>query len=101
MKDGLAFSKTIPAKFQTYLYFKKPIISLSSGVVSDYVDKYRLGISIRSNTKKSLDAYRIFFNSKNSYNSAIDNINKLYLQKYELRVNVLGLCELFYKVIRK
>ena len=39
LSKGKALSKTIPAKFQTYLYFGKPIISWSDGEVSNIINK--------------------------------------------------------------
>ena len=43
--DKPIFSVTVPAKTQTYIAAKKPILAIINGDVSDIVNKYNLGIS--------------------------------------------------------
>jgi len=45
LRDLPVFHKTIPAKFQTYLAAKKPILGLIKGEVSDLINKYKLGLT--------------------------------------------------------
>ncbi len=64
LSSGNALSKTIPAKFQTYLYFGKPIISWSDGEVSFITRKYNLGFSAKSNSLKE-------------FSNCIENVSKM------------------------
>jgi glycosyltransferase involved in cell wall biosynthesis len=56
LSDGKALSRTIPAKFQTYLYFGKPIISWSNGEVSLITKKKKLGFCAKSNSLKEFSS---------------------------------------------
>ena len=53
--SGEALSKTIPAKFQTYLFFGKPILSWSDGEVSKIIKKNKLGFSSSSKSIKNFN----------------------------------------------
>ncbi len=64
LSSGKALEKTIPAKFQTYLYFGKPIISWSDGEVSSLIKKFDLGFSARSNSLKN-------------FSNCVQNVTKL------------------------
>ncbi len=56
LSDGQALSRTIPAKFQTYLYFGKPIISWANGEVSTITKKNKLGFCAKSNSLKEFSS---------------------------------------------
>ena len=44
LNNGEGLSKTIPAKFQNYLPFKKPILVYSKGVLNDLVKESQIGV---------------------------------------------------------
>lgn len=67
--SGKALSRTIPAKFQTYLYFGKPIISWADGEASNIIKKNNLGFSSRSR-------------SISQFNLCVDKIIKLKKKEY-------------------
>ena len=48
LKDGQALNKTIPAKFQTYLAFGKPILVSANGEINKLVKEKNLGFSTNS-----------------------------------------------------
>lgn len=48
LKSGVALSKTIPAKFQTYISYCKPIICMSDGIVTNYINNNNLGFACKS-----------------------------------------------------
>ena len=78
LSKGKALSKTIPAKFQTYLYFGKPIISWSDGEVSNIINKNKLGYTAKSNSihEFSQSVSRIINMKQKSYKKFyFNNIN--------------------------
>jgi glycosyltransferase involved in cell wall biosynthesis len=44
--DRPILNKTMPAKFQAYLSYGKPIIGILKGVVADYIQNYKLGFTV-------------------------------------------------------
>lgn len=95
--SGKALSKTIPAKFQTYLHFGKPIISWSDGEVSKIIEKNHLGFSSNSRSiskfnlcidkvlklkKKDFNKYyrinRVFFNKHFSLEKCCNDLLKIF-----------------------
>ena len=78
IRDNLLFSKTVPAKLQSYLAASKPIIGLLEGEGSEIIEKSRSGVSA-SNKKiielvdkviklTSLDKSELNIMGKNGYN---------------------------------
>ena len=49
LSDKFSFSKTIPAKLQTYLASKKPILALATGEVENIIKKSKCGYVSKSN----------------------------------------------------
>ncbi len=76
---GKALSSTIPAKFQTYISFGKPIFTFSENTVAEIVKRYNIGFIINSkNFKKEILTFLsmdiktinlIRHNSKNIFNN--------------------------------
>lgn len=101
LASGEAFSRTIPAKFQTYIYFKKPIISINDGALAQYISNYNVGINLRPNKFNSdLKKYKKLISNKDNYKIYSKNAHNLYVQKYELNANVKILCDFFYKNLK-
>ena len=99
LASGEAFSKTISAKFQTYIYFKKPIISINDGALAKYISNYNVGINLRPNKFNSdLKKYKKLISNKDNYKIYSKNAHNLYVQKYELNANVKILCDFFIKI---
>ena len=79
---GRALSSTIPAKFQTYISFGKPIFTFSENIVADIVKRYKIGFVINNkNFKKkilkfsSMDSSTtnlIRYNSKNIFRNLFE-----------------------------
>ena len=86
LNNGDGLSKTIPAKFQTYLSFGKPIISVNRGIVSKIVKNNNIGYCCE--TEKSSDLIKILLKSKKLSNKQLLNIAKnsksLFYQKFEI-----------------
>ena len=86
LNNGIGLSKTIPAKFQTYLSFGKPIISINSGAVTQIIKKYKIGFYSR--TGKTKDLISILLESKNlsknQLNGIAKNCEKLFMKKFEI-----------------
>jgi|TARA_Y100000389_G_scaffold203932_1_gene254161 glycosyltransferase involved in cell wall biosynthesis len=56
LKKSLIFSQTIPNKFQTYLFAKKPIIVSADGEVAKLTKKNKVGLVSNSENPKKLAA---------------------------------------------
>ena len=86
LSDKFSFSKTIPAKLQTYLASKKPILALTSGEVENIIKQSKCGYVSRSNNvddfkKKILkmsknDSKTLKKLGKNGFNYLIKNFNR-------------------------
>ena len=86
LNNGSGLSKTIPAKFQTYLSFGKPILSINEGTVSNLVTKYNVGLSCQNDSYKQL--LNSILNIKKLSNKKLDIIAKnshdLFNSKFEI-----------------
>ena len=49
LKKGLTFNNTLPAKFQSYIAFGLPVLSLASGETSNLIKKFNTGFSCNPN----------------------------------------------------
>ena len=87
LNNGVGLSKTIFAKFQTYLSFGKPIISINNGAVTQIIKKYK-NIGLYSRTEKTKDLINILLKSKklsnNQLNRIAKNCEKLFMKKFEI-----------------
>lgn len=86
LNNGIGLSKTIPAKFQTYLSFGKPIISINNGIVTQLVKKYKIGFY--SKNEKTNNLINVFLKAKylsvkQTYNIS-QNCKKLFIDKFEI-----------------
>lgn len=86
LNNGIGLSKTIPAKFQTYLSFGKPVISINNGAVTQIIKKYKIGLYSR--TEKTKELINILLKSKklsnNQLNRIAKNCEKLFMEKFEI-----------------
>ena len=86
LNNGIGLSKTIPAKFQTYLSFGKPIISINKGVVSQIILKHKIGLHCKS--EKKVDVINTFLKAKKLTQRRCHNIminsKNLFLNKFEI-----------------
>ena len=86
LNNGDGLSKTIPAKFQTYLSFGKPIISINKGAVSQIILKHKIGF--QCNTEKKTNLINTFLEAKKlsqkKYNNIMINSHKLFFKKFEI-----------------
>ena len=79
--SGKYINSTIPAKFQTYLNYKKPILASIDGEVKTMIKKYNCGLVSSPNDEKSLTKNIIkFLNMKKNFLS-IYSKNSLILSK--------------------
>ena len=84
LKPGKDLNKTIPSKFQTYLFYKKPIIALSDGEVYEFIKKNNLGFASKSNNKKEIKKMfeKIISLKEKNYNKIIKNTEKFYEKNF-------------------
>jgi len=78
LKDEPVFAKTIPAKFQTYLFTKKPIFAVMNGEVANLVKDNNLGVV--ANPGDVNDIYLKF----KSLLTSTDQARKLYSNNCDL-----------------
>lgn len=57
LASGEVLNLTIPAKFQTYLSFAKPLLVIHSGILGDIVNNNKLGFAINNGQSKLLKQY--------------------------------------------
>ena len=86
LNNGPGLSKTLPAKFQTYVSFGKPILSINNGIVSKFVTKYGLGISCKKDSYHYL--LRAILNLRKLSNKKLEiiekNSQKLFFSEFEI-----------------
>ena len=88
LKAGKDLNKTIPSKFQTYLFYNKPILALSDGEVYKFIKKFNLGFAARSNNIKE---YKEMFHkvktlNKKQYDKIAINTKKFYTKNFSQKV---------------
>tara|TARA_B100000989_G_scaffold298702_1_gene289309 strand:+ start:1077 stop:2279 length:1203 start_codon:yes stop_codon:yes gene_type:complete len=103
LSKGKALSKTIPAKFQTYLYFGKPIISWSDGEVSNIINKNKLGYTAKSNSihEFSQSVSKIINMKQKSYKKFYFNNINFFNNNFCIKKNSEELIKIFINLIRK
>jgi len=103
LSKGKALSRTIPAKFQTYLYFGKPIISWSNGEVFMITKKNKLGFSAKSNSLKEFSACisRVTNMKTKEFNHFYRNNIDFFNKNFSLEKNTENLIQIFKNQISK
>lgn len=101
LNDGSVLSKTIPAKFQTYLFFSKPIFSLSSGIVNNLVVDNNLGFAARHDQKEKIleNFKKLIFLSKEEKYIIGENCFKFFQENFEIEKNCNKLIQIFKKEV--
>ena len=84
LKNNKIFSKTVPAKLQTYLAVGKPIIASISGEANSILKKHKTGFQAKAERAEELSL--IFNNLKNinkdKYEYYCSNCRKLYEKEF-------------------
>lgn len=90
LKDGQALNKTIPAKFQTYLAFGKPILVSANGEINKLVKEKNLGFSTNSSNSSGLykNILKIKHMRSKDYDQITTNCNKFYKKNFLLKKNI-------------
>ena len=102
LNEGIVLSKTIPAKFQTYLFFSKPLFSIGSGIVNDLINKHYLGITTKPNQKDNLiKNFKKLYSLNSAERKKIgENCYQFYLENFEIEKNCEKLSNIFKGVIK-
>ncbi len=86
LNEGYGLSKTIPAKFQTYLSFGIPILSINKGIVSNIIKNNKIGYAC--STKNTSDLYKLIIKIKKlkfkELQQIYKNSEKLYYKNFEI-----------------
>ena len=90
LKDGKALNKTIPAKFQTYLAFGKPILVSANGETNKLVKEKKLGFSTNSSNSNGLykNILKIKHMRSKDYYQITSNCKKFYKKNFLLKKNI-------------
>ena len=103
LDDGIVLKKTIPAKLQTYLFFSKPIFSVSSGIVEKIIIKNNLGFSSKHSNKLQIKKnftllYKMSLKEKKIIGK---NCYNYYLENFEIKKNCKSLNNIFEEIVQK
>ena len=84
LKSGNDLNKTIPSKFQTYLFYKKPIIALSDGEVYELIKNFNLGFVSKPYNKKKINKMfdDIISLKEKKYKKIVKNTEKFYIKNF-------------------
>lgn len=83
LNNGHGLSKTIPAKFQTYLSFGKPIISINNGITTKIIKQNKIGFTCGVKEFKNLS--KIIIKTKNLKSNKLNEIfgnSEIIFKKY-------------------
>ncbi len=88
LKSGTDLNKTIPSKFQTYLYHSKPILALNDGEVYKLVKKFNLGFASKPD---NLNEYEKIFKKmqkikRSQYSKMSRNVKKFYKKNFSQKI---------------
>ena len=90
LNEGEALSSTLPAKFQTYIAYGKPIFTFKGNIVSNLINKHKIGFTLAENNFK--DVIKRFLKMKNSEIKKIHFESKnLFNNFFEIKNNVKNL----------
>lgn len=93
---GEALSVTIPAKFQTYISYGKPIFSFSDNIIADIIKKNGIGFVLKKNNSKKIIYQFLKMNIKDRY-LLMKKCKNLYLNYFEIQKNTKELEKLLKK----
>tara|TARA_Y100000389_G_C17466484_1_gene526139 strand:+ start:861 stop:2039 length:1179 start_codon:yes stop_codon:yes gene_type:complete len=83
---GRALSSTIPAKFQTYISYGKPIFTFSKNTVADIVKRYNVGFVINNKNFKKKILKFLNMNTRTS-NLIRNNSKNMFDNLFEIKKN--------------
>lgn len=96
---GSALSVTLPAKFQTYLSYGKPIFSFSKNVIENIITKNKIGFILKKNTFKQV-IYNFTKMSRVEKLNLYNNCKYLFIKNFELKKNTQSLEDLIKRNIK-
>lgn len=101
--SGSGISKTIPAKFQSYLAYGRPILACSDGEIGKIVKQNKLGLACSSG-----DVFKLYHNvmllknmNVKEYNILSYNCFYMYRKKYLMTNKINELMNIFKDCIKK
>ena len=99
---GAGVSKTIPAKFQTYLAYGRPLLACSNGEVSQIVRRNNLGLSCTSGNANRLYRNIMLIKKMNlkKYNQICQNCFNIYRDRYLITKKNKELINIFENCIK-
>jgi len=102
LAPGAGISKTIPAKFQTYLAYGRPLLVCSSGEVSQIVTKNNLGLSCISGNVSMLYQNIMLLKKMNlkKYNQICRNCFNIYKDRFLITKKNKELINIFKNCIK-
>ena len=99
---ALEFQKTIPAKFQTYLAYGRPLLACSNGEVSQIVKRNNLGLCCNSENANRLYQNIMLLKKMNlkMYNQICQNCFNIYKDRYLITKKNKELINIFKNCIK-
>lgn len=100
LKGSEAFSRTLPGKFQTCLYFGKPLLVVAKGILPEFIKKFKLGLFVAPYKYEELyKKLKTLDSDKKKKTFYSNNCIKLYNHKYKLNFKVKSLLNKFIEII--
>ncbi len=90
LKKGEALSSTLPAKFQTYIAYGKPIFTFKGNIVSNLINKHKIGFTLAENNFKDVINKFLKMNKNEIKNIHLRSRN-LFYGFFEIEKNVSNL----------
>ena len=95
LKEKPIFKLTVPAKFQAYLAFEKPIFCIMSGEVKNMVEKYDIGLcSQHENIEDIRDGFLKFYSLRDNLKAFAKNSKTLLNDVYDKEKIMSNMTEL-------
>ena len=95
LKDNYLFSKTVPAKMQSYMALGKPIIAIIKGEGAKAIKDSNSGIVISSSDTKKITSIIIDFSSISELNKMGNNGRKFYKNNFSIKLKKKQLLNFF------
>ena len=91
LNNTSGLSLTVPAKFQAYLAFHKPVFPVMNGEVRDLVEKYKIGICADPDSPESIrDGFLKFYALKGEWLAAFSERSRALVEDRYDRTRITG-----------
>ena len=103
LSKGEALSKTLPARLQTYMKFKKPILASADGALKNFINKNRIGFACSAENYMQLYKNVLIIKNLSAKKRNIIklNINSFFNQNFEINNWIKNLNHFLFNFLKK